>query len=264
MNKIPVLTYYNIHPNATAFSTTRHGGVSKGNYGEFNINLYCGDNAEHIVANKESLAETLGVKSERIIQAHQIHGTEIRQIAEDFLTLPANIQQMALEGVDALMTDIVGVCVGVSTADCIPILMYDNAHHAVCAVHAGWRGTVAGIVKRTVAAMVVHYHSEPDKLRAVIGPGISLDAFEVGDEVYGQFASAGYDMERICRRQEKWHIDLLECNRLQLIETGIKEDNICMSGVCTYTNVDDYFSARRLGIASGRIYTGIFLNKDKT
>ena len=97
------------------------------------------------------------------------------------------------------------------------------------------------------------------ELQAVIGPGISLDAFEVGDEVYSEFAEASFDMAAICRREDKWHIDLKECNRQQLCASGIADINITVSPVCTYTDYADYFSARRLGTASGRIFTGIML-----
>ena len=103
------------------------------------------------------------------------------------------------------------------------------------------------------------YQSKPELLKAVIGPGISLKNFEVGDEVYEAFADAGYPMEQISQKQEKWHIDLFACCRLQLEATGIKTENIVESGICTYDNVEDFFSARKLGIASGRILTGIVL-----
>ena len=97
------------------------------------------------------------------------------------------------------------------------------------------------------------------ELKAIIGPGISLKNFEVGQEVYDEFAKAEFDMNAIARMEEKWHIDLPECNRLQLIKAGLKPENITMSGICTFDNNADYFSARRQGINSGRIYTGIVL-----
>ena len=85
--------------------------------------------------------------------------------------------------------------------------------------------------------------------------------FEVGDEVYDQFAAAGYPMEQIARRFEKWHIDLWQCCRLQLENVGLKTENIDVSGICTYDRCDDFFSARRLGIESGRILTAIVIHE---
>jgi copper oxidase (laccase) domain-containing protein len=96
----------------------------------------------------------------------------------------------------------------------------------------------------------------------VIGPCISLDAFEVGDEVYEAFSSADFPMHLIAKRHtEKWHIDLWEANRLQLLACGLRPENITLSGVCTYTSHDRFFSARRLGIKSGRIFNGIIIGK---
>lgn len=255
----PQLTYYDISPDTTAFSTTRHGGHSTGNYAELNINRYCGDNSEDIEKNLEDLCRELGVDKERVIMPHQTHGTEVMQIGADFLSLSATVKGMILEGVDALITDVKDVCIGVSTADCIPILIYDYAHHAAAAVHAGWRGTVKRIACKAVKMMEVSFGSRPEDLTAVIGPGISIDAFEVGDEVYAEFEAAGFNMADISRQEDKWHIDLPECNRRQLAAIGLKENNINVSWVCTYNNSNDYFSARKLGTESGRIFTGIIL-----
>ena len=235
----------------TAFSTTRQGGCSTGNYAAFNINGYCGDDEVHIAANKVALCSLLGIDSNRLVMPHQVHDCVVRRIDGP--------QQGVIEGVDAVMTDVPQLCIGVSTADCIPVLLYDSTHRAVSAVHAGWRGTVLRIVQKAVETMRDTYGTAPADLQAVIGPGISLDSFEVGDEVYNQFLSAGFDMQPISRRDAKWHIDLPMCNRLQLMEAGIPADHIQMTNICTYQQYDRYFSARRLGIQSGRIYTGILI-----
>lgn len=247
----PQLTYYNMGTGVTAFSTTRQGGCSTGNYAAFNINGYCGDDEVHIAANKVALCSLLGIDSNRLVMPHQVHDCVVRRIDGP--------QQGVIEGVDAVMTDVPQLCIGVSTADCIPVLLYDSTHRAVSAVHAGWRGTVLRIVQKAVEAMRDTYGTAPADLQAVIGPGISLDSFEVGDEVYNQFLSAGFDMQPISRRDAKWHIDLPMCNRLQLMEAGVPADHIQMTNICTYQQYDRYFSARRLGIQSGRIYTGILI-----
>lgn len=247
----PQLTYYNMGTGVTAFSTTRQGGCSTGNYAAFNINGYCGDDEVHIAANKVALCGLLGIDSNRLVMPHQVHDCVVCRIDGP--------QQGVIEGVDAVMTDVPQLCIGVSTADCIPVLLYDSTHRAVSAVHAGWRGTVLRIVQKAVEAMCHAYGTASADLQAVIGPGISLDSFEVGDEVYDQFLSAGFDMQPISRREAKWHIDLPMCNRLQLMEAGVPADHIQMTNICTYQQYDRYFSARRLGIQSGRIYTGILI-----
>ena len=255
----PVLHFYDFGQDIVAFSTTRQGGYSQGNYGQFNINRYCGDKTETIAQNRQALCQLLQIDNRCLLMPHQVHLTEIATIDSDFLGLDDDERLQRLEGVDAIMTDRAGVCVGVSTADCIPVLLYDGVHHAVCAIHAGWRSTVSRIVEKAVKAMMETYGSQADAIQAQIGPGISLDSFEVGDEVYDAFAQAGFDMAAISQKQAKWHIDLPVCNRLQLIAAGLKPEHINMSDICTYKMYDMFFSARRLGINSGRIFTAIMM-----
>ena len=130
----PKLQYYPMGGGVTAFSTMRQGGYSRGNYGEFNINRYCGDEQDAIRKNREALCHLLGITDDHLLMPHQVHLTETAVVDETFLCKTAEERQQALEGVDALMTDRKGVCIGVSTADCIPILLYDPVHHAVCAI----------------------------------------------------------------------------------------------------------------------------------
>ena len=271
----------NIHPllydladGVVAFSTTREGGVGEGNYASFNINCFCGDKAEAVAANRGILADYLGIDAGSIVMPHQTHGVETRIIADEFMHLPDNVRTMLLDGVDAVMTNLAGVCIGVSTADCIPVLLYDADHHAVCAVHAGWRGTLARIAHKAVLEMGMAFGSDPKHIKAIIGPGISRKNFEVGDEVYDAFEQAAFDMAAVATQEikrnpdasdpskafeKKWHIDLPLCNRQQLEHVGIPSENIHDAGVCTFDNADTFFSARRLGTDSGRIFTGIML-----
>lgn len=261
----PQLHYYTVGEKVTAFSSTRYGGCSEGNYRSFNVNRYCGDDEEHIARNLESLKSLLGVS--QVFMPHQVHGTEVLRVKQ---SVPWEGMADDFEGVDAMITDVTGICIGVSTADCIPVLLYDEVHHAAAAIHAGWRGTVKRIVKKAVESMHDSFGTRPEELQAVIGPGISLESFEVGDEVYQQFQDAGFPMDKIARRYPaklppfggteegfKWHLDLPLCNRLELEEAGVSQ--IAMSDICTYQQSEDYFSARKLGINSGRILTGIVL-----
>jgi len=257
------LLFYQLGEGVTAFSTTRQGGYSEGRYGEFNINRYCGDSEEAIRQNRSWLCLHLGISDERLIMPHQVHLTEMAVIDEAFLQLSAEERLARLEGVDALMTDVASVCIGVSTADCIPVLLFDPVHQAGCAIHAGWRGTVQRIVEKAVAKMTAVYGTHPADLVAQIGPGIHLDSFEVGDEVYDAFAREGFRMELISKKYEKWHIDLPECNRQQLLSVGIPASQIAVSPVCTFQQSDRFFSARRLTVNSGRIFTGCIIMPNK-
>lgn len=257
----PELTYYHLNLAVTAFSSTRRGGYSEGNYSDFNINQFCGDAENAVLLNRISLCRELNIGQSRLVMPHQIHGTESRVIGRDFLEKNSNEQQQELEGVDALLTQERDICIGISTADCVPVLLFDSTQKIIAAIHAGWRGTQKRIVSTTVKRMQKQFQTNATDIQAVIGPSISLDAFEVGDEVYRNFKDAQFPMDKIARRiDNKWHIDLWEANKLQLMESGVGEENINVAGICTYSHFSEYFSARRMGINSGRIFSGIMIH----
>ena len=240
------------YSNISCFSTTRHGGCGEGAYATFNCTHYCGDNPEQVKSNLEKLAMSLPERPRLFVIPRQTHTTNVR-IITDVPTLEE------LQDVDAVVTHLKGFCLCVSTADCVPILIYDKVKQVIAAVHAGWRGTVGRIVEKTLEAMKSHYGTEGKDVIACIGPSISLESFEVGDEVYNVFTEAGFDMDRIAKKYEKWHLDLWEANRLQLLAQGVLPEHIEVAGICTYQQHEDFFSARRLGIKSGRILSGIML-----
>lgn len=202
----------------------------------------------------------------QMIIPHQTHGTRTLVVDEDFLRLNAVERITCLTGVDALCTNLPGVIVTVKTADCIPVFVYDPESRVVSAVHAGWRGTQQRIVEANIGMLTDRYGCAPSNLHAIIGPGISLDSFEVGDEVYNAFAEADFPMERIARRYpaskgvgERWHVDLWEANLLQLQRMGVPDSHIHVSGICTVKHSDSFYSARAHGSRTGRIYNGICL-----
>ena len=248
---------YRIGTDIKAFSTRR--GAPSGSYGSFNITHYCGDTAEHVAACRAELCNHLGIADEWLILPRQTHGCRVLCIDKGLLAHDKEVVNDALQGVDAVITALPRTCIGVSTADCVPILLCDCTKGVVAAVHAGWRGTVACIVKGCIAEMQRTYGCKAPDIKAVIGPSIGCDAFEVGDEVYEEFRRNGFPMERIAKRMEKWHIDLWEANRLQLTECGVVPCNIEIVGICTHSRSEEFFSARRLGINSGRIFNGIMI-----
>jgi YfiH family protein len=150
---------------------------------------------------------------------------------------------------DALLENTPGHLVAVKTADCIPILLVDAEHRAVAAVHAGWRGTVAGIVQNAVRAMSKEFSAQPVFLHAAIGPGIGKCCYEVGADVAAQFGEAG-----------PCHIDLAAANRRQLIEAGIPESFIYVANLCTKCNAADFHSYRRDKQHAGRMLSFIGSN----
>ena len=263
----PILLNYSTHEGIVAFSSTRKGGCSKGEYASFNVNAYCGDNPDDILENRKSLCHKLAIEMDCLVMPHQVHGVKCVDIDKAFMKLGHDERTVALEGVDALATRLHGVCIGVSTADCIPVLLYDPKNMVVAAVHAGWRGTQQRILEPTLVFMKQHYETDPRDVMAYIGPGIGMECFEVGQEVYDAFAEADFPMDTIARRYKdsqvddmtKWHIDLWEANRIQLLTKGVDEDNIQVAGICTCLNSDLFFSARKQGVDSGRILTAIMI-----
>ena len=270
--------------NVTVFSTTRYGGYSEGEYGEFNINPWVGDNPDHVAMNRQLLIRQLKLRdTSHLILPHQVHGTATLQITRDFFDLNPEVQAEKLEGIDIVITDVPSVCIGVSTADCTPVILYDIKHHATAAVHAGWRGMKARIVQKAARAMHSAYGSKPEDMRALIGPCIHKYNYQVGHDVWQQFHDAGFDMRQIttpcpstsrnpippdrqeiqdnpdCPKEQKYNLDICFGNMYQLIDLGITSRRIVNTMRNSYTDADRYFSARRQGINCGRTYTGIIL-----
>jgi YfiH family protein len=145
---------------------------------------------------------------------------------------------------DALLENTPGSVVAVKTADCIPILLADERRHAVAAVHAGWRGTAAGIAARAVEAMRERFGTAAADLYAAIGPGIGKCCYEVGPEVAAQFGERG-----------RAHVDLPEINRRQLAGAGVSPDHIYLSNLCTMCLPGEFHSFRRDKEIAGRLYS---------
>lgn len=228
---------FSLSDRVTAFSTTRRYG-----------------------RDKELLCPALGLPTDSFFRPHQVHGTKVLVLKEQdasHLTLMGN-DNVALPDCDAVIYDIRNACIGISTADCIPVVCYDPQHHCAAAIHAGWRGTVARIVEKTIHEMEHVFGTDATQLRCAIGPGISLDSFEVGDEVYDAFKAEGFDMDKMSVRKAKWHLDIKHCNKMQLMSLGVKPENIIVSPLDTKTDVR-FFSARREGAGTGRMLTGIVL-----
>jgi len=260
-----VITYnlLNKFTEIAHFCTTREGGASVGNYASFNMSPFSGDEPVNFIANKNILGEQFNIDPQQIIIPFQTHGTEIREIDKSFLQLTANEKKQHLQGVDALFTRLTGVCIGVTTADCVPLLFFDPEKKVIAVAHAGWRGTCARIAKKTIRTLEEKYHCQPENIRVVIGPSISAEVYEVGKEVLDHFETAGFKIPEIVTvRNKAYYLDLWKANQISLEETGVLKENIETAGICTFTNHEQYFSARRLGIQSGRMLSGIMLLGD--
>ena len=195
-----------------------------------------------------------------IIQMNQVHDVKVAVVDR------VDIPQDELDGCDAMITYLPGVAIGVRTADCIPVLLYDPVKKAAAAIHSGWRGTVSKIISKTVAKMRTAYSSQPSDLLAFIGPGICMDCFQVGEEVALKFKEAGFDIDSLWAfrgpktgngMEGGHHIDLKEACRQTLVESGLKNENIQISELCSYEDNHLLYSARKESIECGRNITYI-------
>ena len=261
-----VLEYklFKTYSNISGFTTTRMGGFGVRKYGSFNCSPFCGDNEDHVRRNQKLLSRELPPSFAELVIPRQVHGTKITLIDKAFLSLSADEQQAELDGVDALITTEPGYCICVSTADCVPILIYDRKNQVVAAIHSGWRGTVDGITTKTLEMMKERFGTTGRDVSVIIGPSISLESFEVGEEVYSAFEEKGFNLSNISiwkPRKKKYHIDLPAAITEQLRAFGVFKKNIECANICTFIRYEEFFSARRLGIDSGRLLSGIMLNQ---
>lgn len=162
---------------------------------------------------------------------------------------------------DALITNQPGVLLTVYTADCVPILFFDPARKAIAAIHAGWRGTLLRIAAKTAQEMAGQMGSDPQLLVAAIGPAIGPCCYEVGTEVWKEFKTQfSYGAEGISNQSgEKARLDLPRLNQLQLIEAGLRPENIFFSGLCTSCFPNLFYSFRRDGKKIGNMISGLLL-----
>lgn len=240
------------------FCTTRQGGVSVGNYASMNMSPFSGDNVEHQSENLNLLKKKLN--STDLIIPFQTHGTEIGIINEDFIQKNFAERADLLNGVDALITKEPNVCIGVTTADCVPLIFYDPQLEVIAVAHAGWRGTCGRIAEKVVKRMQEEFGSHPQHINVVIGPSISGTVYNVGNELIDNFSSAGFPVAEIFNtNNELIYLDLWKANQWLLESMGVPADHIQISEICTYTQHEKFFSARRLGLKSGRMLSAIML-----
>lgn len=205
--------------------------------------------AYDIERNRAAFLQELGVSGDALTLGRQTHGARVHVVA------PCDRGKgrfPAFDGfpeTDALATNHLEIAVGVIVADCVPILLYDPEHHALAVVHAGWRGTVSGIVAHSVQEMERAYGTNPSALLAGIGPSIGPCCYEVGGEVIAAWRQrAGVTGDDAVRRvKSSYHFDLWAANREVLTASGVPEDRIEVSGVCVRCTIERYFSYRASG-----------------
>lgn len=229
--------------------TTRAGGVSEAPFGTLNLGASVGDDPDAVAMNRARVLTAFGVDLDRFAFAHQVHGTRVVTAVE------AGGEQAGVVQADVIVTNDVEWTLAVSMADCLPLLLHDPEVGAVAAVHAGWRGVVRGVVNEAVTALVERYGARPDRLRAAIGPHIHQDAYQVGLDVAGAFALAGFssDVVRVDEAQEERYLVSLErAVRRDLQQAGVPEGSVVAGGWCTARDASRFYSHRRDAGRTGR------------
>jgi YfiH family protein len=243
----PLLARLNV-PHAF---TTRLGGVSAPPYDSLNLGNPSGiasdqhDSADHIAENYRRLHRAIGCERRQRSFVHQVHGASVLRVAPE-----AGFSNGACA--DAMITADASRLLAIRVADCVPLLVSSDDGAVVAAIHAGWRGVVAGIVGNAINAMNI----APGRLVAAIGPCIGFDSFEVGSEVMHEFTRALLDdapLRKHAGDANKGFVDLRAAVRLQLRHAGLSDDRIDTTDRCTFRDADEFFSHRRDRGVTGRM-----------
>lgn len=240
-------------PNSVkAFCTTRNGGSSEAPCDSLNLALHVGDKKEHVIKNRQLLEKEANLPNPHWLE--QTHSTKVIQHGNDDIIA------------DGCFTTKHNQACIIMTADCLPILLTDTKGTWVAAVHAGWRGLADGIINAAVAQYPGH-----DGLLAWIGPAISQDYFEVGNEVREHFINKNKSLDVFFKANSKkrWQCDLagIAQHLLEQIEPPRVSIDVYQSGLCSYENVNDFFSHRRqsheLGAhaTTGRMASAIWIEQ---
>ncbi|NOQ84684.1 MAG: peptidoglycan editing factor PgeF [Myxococcales bacterium] len=227
---------------------TRAGGVSLAPYDSLNLGFHLGDADDAVRENRTRFVKNLGISGDRLFEQRQVHGTDVREISAS--SAAETIADM--EG-DALIARTEGFAIAARTADCVPVLIGHPSSGDVGAIHAGWRGAVAGIVSRAIQAL----GHDAAGLVVAIGPHIRVEAFEIGEEVAREMERASKGRAVVQRARAMPHGDLAALIRLQLRDAGVAEDAIDDVGACTHADAAHFFSHRREHGSTGRHLSAI-------
>jgi YfiH family protein len=217
---------------------TRHGGISPTPWRSLNFGASVGDDYQRVMTNRATALSLLNIPVDSVFDVYQTHSTNI--VTTDRSLRPKEQHQTG----DALLTNQPGVTLMMRFADCVPILLYDNAKKVIGIVHAGWKGTVDKIVSKVVLNMMSTYQSDPADIFAAIGPSIGPDHYCIGTDVVEKMTLSFGSMAWQCmnKRDGHYYLDLWRANQLLLNSVGV--NNLEIAELCTCCNLDDWYSHR--------------------
>lgn len=234
--------------------STRIGGISGGLYGSLNLGLKTADDEKNAVENIRRFATAVGVEEENLVLSDQVHKDLIKVVGQEDRG-KGYLRERDYHGIDGLVTNIPGIPLMTIFADCVPLFFVDPIQKAIGVSHAGWRGTVLKIGKKTVELMVKEYESNPKDILVVIGPSIGQCCYEVDKKVVDEFHQSFADTSTFImpREEGKFQLNLWEANKIALKEAGILDENIGISNLCTGCNTDLFYSHRKENGKTGRM-----------
>lgn len=258
LNKVLVYHFEQL----SRFNTIQHFMTCKNDdeYHQFTMSLSSVKKPEQVIENRNLLANELGIVAENFVFQQQEHTKNITVVKKDHGGKGFYNYEEGFANNDAMITAEKDLCLMIMGADCVPVLLYDPVKKIIGAAHAGWRGTVQGIATTTVNVMLKEFGCNPNDIVAGIGPSIGPQNYEVDQVVYDAFSEA-FDYCDVLftngKQSGKYQLDLWTANKIQLLNAGLKEENIEVSGICTFENNEDFFSARKGD--SGRFGSGIMI-----
>lgn len=239
----------------SAFST-RLGGVSEGYYSSLNLSFDRGDDPARVLENFKRIGASMGVAVEDMVLSKQTHTTNVRVVTEEDKGKGV-IRERDYTDVDGMITNVPGICLVTSYADCVPLYFVDPVKKAIGLSHSGWRGTVGKIGKNTVQLMQENFGSKPEDLLAAVGPSVCMDCYEVSEDVIGQFKEAfesKYWQELFYKKENgKYQLNLWKANELIFLESGILPEHMAITNVCTHCNSKILYSHRTMGNNRGNL-----------
>ena len=235
--------------------TTRHGGVSSSPYDTLNLAFHVGDQQADVVENRKRVAAALDFAPEKLVTAEQVHGDRIMSVTAEHAGRGAADYATAITATDALITNVPGIPLATFYADCVPVMILDPVQRAIGLAHAGWKGTVQKIAQKTVCRMSEIFGTQPADCLVGIAPSIGPCCYEVDERVYGEFSRAFTGGDGFLQPKEmgRWQLDLWAANLDQLLETGVRQENVVISRICTNCNRNQLFSYRGDSGQTGRM-----------
>lgn len=249
-----------------AFST-KIGGVSQGPYASMNFRKDAEDTDENVEENYRRFFKAFGADWNKGVMVNQTHTIEVREITADMIRPDRSLREkIAFYDVDGMVTNVPGVTLITSYADCVPLYFLDPVHKAIGLSHSGRRGTVNRMGKVTLEKMKALYGTDPADVIACIGPSICQDCYEVGEEVaeefFKAFAPEEHDLILKTNDRGRYQLDLWKANELILLQAGIKPEHLAVTDVCTCCNHDLLFSHRYTQGLRGNLNAFLGLKED--